>query len=124
MCIRDRYCSVDSVIMNDPVKKMNLQLEYLNCVTLSGIPPHKLILKVGAIIMLIRNMKLDSCLVNGARIVVCGLMKNAVNLDVLTGLVGGNIVFVPRIKLILTDPCHFLCQGAVPIKSSSCYYLK
>ena len=37
--------------------------------------------------------------VNGAR-----FNKNAVNLEVTSGLGRGNIVFIPRIKLISTDP--------------------
>ena len=59
-------------------------------------------LKVGAIIMLIRNMNFGSGFFNDACMVVCGLIENTVNVEILTGLGRGNIVFIPCIKLIST----------------------
>ena len=95
------------VITDDPAEKLKPPLEYPNSNKRSGIPPH--ILKVGAIIMLIRNINLGSSLDNGACMVVPCLMENAVNLKVLTGLGRDNIVFIPRVKLTSTDPNMPFC---------------
>ncbi|KAJ4449545.1 hypothetical protein ANN_00946 [Periplaneta americana] len=66
------YCSVESIITEDkdPAEKLNISLEYLNSITPSGMSPHKFILKVGAIVMLIRNMNLASGLFNGVRMMI------------------------------------------------------
>ena len=50
------YISDDSIESDDEAEKANFPLEYLNSITPSGMPPHKLELKAGSIVMLLRNM--------------------------------------------------------------------
>ncbi|GFV76528.1 ATP-dependent DNA helicase [Trichonephila clavipes] len=50
------YFSVDSIIYEDQEEQNNFQVHFLNGITPSGMPPHVLNLKVGAIIMLLRNL--------------------------------------------------------------------
>ena len=42
--------------------------ELLNSINCSGLPPHKLILKVGVPVMLLRNIDQSSGLCNGTRL--------------------------------------------------------
>ncbi|XP_072158483.1 uncharacterized protein [Bemisia tabaci] len=98
------YISIDSIISDDPTEAINVPLEFLNSITPSGLPPHKLNLKIGAIVMLIRNMNLGGGLVNGVRFIIRGMKQNSLKLEIITGVGQGNIVFLPRIKLICTDP--------------------
>ena len=53
----------------------------MNSITPSGMAAH--ILRVGTILMLIRNMNLHSALVNNARMVEYGEMENPVYMDYL-----------------------------------------
>ena len=49
------YKSADSIISGEE-DLMNYPVEFLNQITPSGVPPHSLHLKVGSIVMLIRNL--------------------------------------------------------------------
>ena len=63
--------------MNDPAEKLIIPSEYLlPFITSSRMSHRKLILKVVTVVMIIRNMIFSSGIVNGACIVVLGLMKN------------------------------------------------
>ena len=50
------YYSIDSIDSNDIEEITNFPIEFLNSINISGLPPHKLSIKVGAVLMLIRNM--------------------------------------------------------------------
>ncbi|RWS26596.1 uncharacterized protein B4U80_06144, partial [Leptotrombidium deliense] len=54
----------------DEMTDLTYPLEYVNSLTPSGFPPHKLYLKIGAIIMLIRNLSVSDGLCNGTRLIV------------------------------------------------------
>jgi hypothetical protein len=63
-----KYYSFDSV----PEDNLNLYpLEYLNSLAPQGLPPHELTLKVGAPIMLLRNLDPINGLCNGTRLIIC-----------------------------------------------------
>ncbi|XP_028766672.1 uncharacterized protein LOC114724484 [Neltuma alba] len=59
--------------------------EFLNTINSSGLPPHKLILKVGAPIMLLRNIDQAAGLCNGTRLIVSHLGKNVIEGVTLNG---------------------------------------
>ncbi|CAF2815474.1 unnamed protein product [Rotaria sp. Silwood2] len=69
------YTSVDDVECEDGDDVTNYPTEFLNSLTPSGMPPHKLKLKIGAIVMLLRNLDVQQGLCNGTRLIVRRLQK-------------------------------------------------
>ncbi|GJZ08098.1 DNA helicase [Tanacetum coccineum] len=78
--------------------------EYLNTLQLSGFPPHKLELKVGAPIMLLRNVNLHGGLCNGTRMIIKKLWSKLIEAQVITGNRVGEKVYIPRIILTTKEP--------------------
>nr|XP_047146150.1 ATP-dependent DNA helicase PIF1-like [Hydra vulgaris] len=97
------YLSSDSIETDDHNEIYNFPNEFLNTLTPSGMPVHCLKLKIGAVIMLLRNLDLKGGLCNGTRLMVRALHNNYINGEVLTGVSAGNRVFVPRVQLAPSD---------------------
>lgn len=91
------YNSIDTVVNTDDA--VNYPVEFLNTMNPPGLPYHKLLLRVGTPIMLLRNLKPPK-LCNGTRLQVKALHRNVVEAIILTGPAQGETVFVPRIPLI------------------------
>jgi ATP-dependent DNA helicase PIF1 len=88
------YLSADSAAKSED---HNLYpVEFLNSLQLSGIPPHALKLKEGAIAMLIRNLKGD--LSNGQRLIVVRMQQNIIEVR-RTNDPEADTFFLPRITL-------------------------
>ena len=98
------YFSIDTVEFNDEAERENFPIEFLNSLSPSGMPPHKLNLKVGAIKMLLRNLNTKKGLYNGTRLQVTKLSKNFICTTILTGTAEGNSAFIPRIDLAPINP--------------------
>ena len=81
--------------MNDVI----LPTEFLNSLTPNGLPPHKLKLKVDAIVILLRHLNLNEGLCNGTRLSVKKLLKYSIDAQILSGKNIGKLVLVPRICL-------------------------
>ncbi|GBM13249.1 hypothetical protein AVEN_126823-1 [Araneus ventricosus] len=64
------YFSADSIISEDQEEQNNFPLDFINTLTPSGMPPHELNLKVGAAIMLLRNLNPSAGLCNGTRLII------------------------------------------------------
>jgi ATP-dependent exoDNAse (exonuclease V) alpha subunit len=73
--------------------------EFLQTVTLPGMPPSILQLKVGAPIMLLRNLRPLEGLCNGTRLVVKKIIKHIIHARILTGDCKGQDTLIPRIEL-------------------------
>ncbi|XP_072077873.1 uncharacterized protein [Arachis hypogaea] len=78
-------------------------LELLNSINCSGLPPHKLILKVGVSVMLLRNIDQSSGLCNGTRLQVRKLGNHVIECEVLMGNNVGHIVLIPRMNMVPTN---------------------
>ena len=52
------YCNSDDILMDDDEDRAQYQIEFLSGLTPSGMPPHRLSLKVGAVVMLLWNLNL------------------------------------------------------------------
>ncbi|KAI3859314.1 hypothetical protein MKW98_007695 [Papaver atlanticum] len=76
--------------------------EFLNKHEESGIANHKLTLKLGVPIMLLRNLDQVEGLCNGTRLIVTQLGETVIEAEILTGPGVGNTVFIPRI--VMTTP--------------------
>ncbi|GBN89555.1 hypothetical protein AVEN_161922-1 [Araneus ventricosus] len=83
----------------DQEEQNNFQLDFINALTPTGMPPHVLNLKVGAVIMLLRNLNPSAGLCNGTRLIIRKLMPNVIDAEILTGHTKGSRAFIPRITL-------------------------
>ncbi|CAF1196420.1 unnamed protein product [Didymodactylos carnosus] len=97
------YTSIDEVECEDGEDVSNYPTEFLNSLTPSGMPPHKLNLQVGAIVMLLRNLDVHQGLCNGSRLIVKQLHNHTIDCEVATGSNKGNRVLIPRVSLTPSD---------------------
>jgi hypothetical protein len=82
-----------------PYIKKNLRSEIQNSLTISGLPRHKLVLKVNSIVLLIRNVNTKEALDNGTRMRIKFIHRNAIDCEVLTGTARNKRNLIPRINL-------------------------
>lgn len=94
------YKSVDTVINQDDV--VNYPTEFVNSLDLPGMPPHNLQLKVGAVIIMLRNIN-QPRLCNGTRHAVKRLMNNVIEATILKGKYKDEDLLIPRIPIIPSD---------------------
>ncbi|GKA41561.1 DNA helicase [Tanacetum coccineum] len=78
--------------------------EYLNTLSFAGLPPHRLKLKVGTLIILLRNINIVGGLCNGTRLIVKQLLPKIIEAQIVTGTKVGQKVYLPRLPLTLKDP--------------------
>ncbi|KAF8113262.1 hypothetical protein N665_0053s0013 [Sinapis alba] len=100
------YLSSDS-IGDDKEKVANQHIlyptDFLNTLKFSGIPNHKLDLKIGVPVMLLRNLNQREGLCNGTRLLITRLGNWIIEAEILTGTYVGKRVLIPRINLTPTD---------------------
>ena len=71
------YQSADAVQIGDD-QGLCVTTEFLNKITLSGLPPHLLTVKVGCVMMLLRNLNPKNGLCNGTRIIIVSMTKRLI----------------------------------------------
>eukprot|EP00102_Acyrthosiphon_pisum_P013585 XP_008183218.1 PREDICTED: ATP-dependent DNA helicase PIF1-like [Acyrthosiphon pisum] len=94
------FKSVDNVMNQDDV--VNYPTEFLNSLELPGLPPHNLQLKVGSIVIMLRNIN-QPRLCNGTRLAVKKVMNNVIEATIIKGKYKEEDVLIPRILMIPTD---------------------
>ncbi|XP_057419198.1 uncharacterized protein LOC130713450 [Lotus japonicus] len=100
------YYSCDSTCKSDEDTEIEAEWftsEFLNNIKCSGIPNHKLSLKVGVPVMLLRNIDQAGGLCNGTRMIVKALGKNVIVANVVSGKQLGKDVLISRMDLVPTD---------------------
>ena len=100
------FLSCDSICKStdDPNIAENLYTtEFLNSITCSGLPPHRLLLKKGTHVMLIRNIDQQAGLCNGTRLQVSKIGANVIEAKILTGSSANQMVLIPRMDMNPSD---------------------
>ena len=94
------YKSVDSV--TDDVAS-TYPTEYLNTIETTGLPLNQLRLKLGAPIMILRNLNVGSGLCNGTRLIVKKLTSRCIVGEIVSGPHKGSVHLIPKIDLSPPD---------------------
>ncbi|GFS55860.1 ATP-dependent DNA helicase [Trichonephila clavipes] len=98
------YLSINTVC--NPDEAVNYPTEFLNSISVPGLPPHKLELKIGLPFILLRNLNPPK-LCNDTRLRVVSLQKNVIEGRIISGCGKGEIVFIPRIPIPSNFPFEF-----------------
>ncbi|KAJ4780062.1 ATP-dependent DNA helicase PIF1 [Rhynchospora pubera] len=97
------YLSADSIDgpdnMSDDLRGV-YPIEFLNTISGGNLPCHKLILKIGVPIMLLRNIDQPNGLCNGTRAIVTALGTRIIQARVITGKYTDREICIPRIIFI------------------------
>ncbi|XP_008663236.1 ATP-dependent DNA helicase PIF1-like [Zea mays] len=93
-------------------------VDFLNSINSNNFPQHKLLLKEGVPIILLRNLNQSEGLCNGTRLIITALGDMVLEAQILTGTHAGKKVLIPRICLVLkTNKNPFVLEGRqYPIK--------
>ena len=87
--------SADTTIQLDDATRF--PTEYLNSISVNGIPPHRLLFKIGAPIMLLRNINPKEGLCNGTRLILMAKHGEMLQCQIAGGERDGRVFFLPRI---------------------------
>ncbi|KAL7154873.1 hypothetical protein ABFS83_03G033100 [Erythranthe nasuta] len=97
------YLSSDSMCRDEQTTEDNAEIystEFLNTIRCSGVPSHALKIKVGAPVMLIRNIDQARGLCNGTRLQIIRTGIHVLSCKIISGKNIGDMVFIPRMTLI------------------------
>ena len=95
--------SCDSALHDDAENANLYPIEFLNSLNSGGLPPHILKLKKGSIVMLLKNLDIQSGLSNGTRLVLRNVHSNVIEADILCGVHAGNRHFIPKVYFQPSD---------------------
>ncbi|XP_035834244.1 ATP-dependent DNA helicase PIF1-like [Helianthus annuus] len=100
------YLSSDTLCESEDQTDLNMALfppDVLNKLHLSGLPNHKLVLKVGAPVMLLRNIDQTNGLCNDTRLQVTKVGKLVIEAKIITGNNISHHTLISRLKMTPSD---------------------
>jgi hypothetical protein len=74
--------------------------KFFNTLEVSGMPSHKLLFKIGAPVMLLRNLDPSVGLCNGTCLIVRRFTMQVIEAEIIIGKGAGNVAFISCIKFI------------------------
>ncbi len=95
--------SADTVFNNENLPDPLYPIEFINSININGIPLHNLKVKLGAPLMLLRNLDITKGLCNGTRMTLISVTNNVLRVRLINGSHSGNEAFIPRIELSPAD---------------------
>ncbi|XP_076036527.1 uncharacterized protein LOC143022269 [Oratosquilla oratoria] len=99
----------------ESIEGMDVQASVFNSMDSPSIPPHKLRLKEGAIVMVMRNI-CPPKICNGTRVMVTNLRRNVIVGKILTGVYRNTQILLPRVTLEATDTPVAFKRYQFPVK--------
>ncbi|XP_022014897.1 ATP-dependent DNA helicase pif1-like [Helianthus annuus] len=100
------YLSSDSLCQTENPNSTQQKLyspDVLNGLKVSGLPNHRLVLKVGVPVMLLRNIDQQNGLCNGTRLQIKRLYNRVIEAEIISGGNIGTRTYIPRLNLIPSD---------------------
>ena len=115
------YLSADTAHEEDEaITDSTCPVEVLNKQTPTGMPLHRLRLKVGCLVMCVRNINPSQGLSNGSRLLVLELQANLIMCEILDGTFAGNKCFLSRVDIDSDKsegrPCIRFIRRQFPIR--------
>ncbi|XP_071727278.1 uncharacterized protein [Rutidosis leptorrhynchoides] len=96
-------------------------VEFLNKLNFLGVPPHKLKLKIGQPVMILRNINPSASLCNGTRLIITEFQKFFLHARISTGSHIGAMVIIPRIVLTSTESKWPFVMQRIQFPVRPCY---
>lgn len=95
------YKSTNKLIPDNATSALleDMPMEVLESINPSGLPPHELSLKVGSVIIVMRNLNVRESLCNGTRLLVTRMGHRVIEAIHISGFLRGKKVWIPRIRL-------------------------
>jgi hypothetical protein len=76
---------------------MAIGTKFLNTITLAGMPPHCMALKVGVLVILLSNLDATLGLCNGTHLIIWCLVGRLIVVQIIGGVHAGNVFKIPHI---------------------------
>ncbi|KAA6368103.1 MAG: putative ATP-dependent DNA helicase PIF1, partial [Streblomastix strix] len=117
-CEPIQLLSSDKATLKNGESLDEITRDVLNNLTPAALPPHILNIKIGASVMLLRNMNVKLRLCNGTQLRVIAIKPSVIQCIILTGPTAGTVVFVPKMDItsIDTDYPFILHHHQFPLK--------
>ena len=94
------YWSFDQQMTDENEEELDIPIESIHNELPNGFPPHELKLKLGTIVMILRNLSSYNGIVNGTRGIVTGLHDDLLQLLIVSGKMKGRYLLLNRFEFV------------------------